>query len=80
VGGKEGERRGEGEDNEREEEWEDRSNNARESVIRYDRYSSPSRSTRKQGGYILYGRSDTHRHFAIYVFNPCFRVLHEGDE
>jgi len=43
-------------------------------------YSSPSRSTRKQGGYILYGRSDTHRHFAIYVFNPCFRVLHEGDE
>jgi len=37
VGRKEGERGGEGEDNEREEEWEDRSNNARESAIRYDR-------------------------------------------
>ena len=28
----------------------------------------------------MYGRSGTHRHFAIYFFNPCFRVLHEGDE
>ena len=29
----------------------------------YDSYSSPTRSTRKQG-YILYGRSD-HRHFTV---------------
>jgi len=29
----------------------------------------------KMGGDHLYGRSDTHRSFAIYLFDPCFRVL-----
>jgi len=34
----------------------------------------------KIGGDHLYGRSDTHRCFAIYFFNPCFRVLMAWDK
>ena len=34
----------------------------------------------KQQEYILYWRSDTYRCFAIYFFNPCFRVLMAWDK
>ena len=43
-------------------------------------YLSQARSTRKQGGSILYERSDAHRCFAIYFFNPCLRVLVAWDK
>ena len=43
-------------------------------------YLSQARSTRKQGGFILYERSDAHRCFAIYFFNPCLRVLLAWDK
>ena len=35
----------------------------------------PGHKYPKMGGDHLYGRSDTHRCFNIYFFNPCFRVL-----
>jgi len=41
-------------------------------------YSSPERSTRKQGGIFCMG-TQTRRHFTIYLFNPCFRVPLSGD-
>jgi len=43
-------------------------------------YLSQARSTRKQGGPILYERSDAHRCFATYLFNPCLRVLVAWDK
>jgi len=45
-----------------------------------DLYSSQARSTRKQGGSILYERSDNCRGFIIQKSNPCFRVLLAWDE
>jgi len=32
------------------------------------------------GGHILSGRSDAHRYFTVYLFDPCFRVLLAWDE
>ena len=43
-------------------------------------YSSQARSTRKQGGLILFERSDNCRGFIIQKSNPCFRVLVAWDE
>jgi len=43
-------------------------------------YLSQARSSRKQGGSILYERSDAHGCFAIYFFNPCLRVLAAWDK
>ena len=34
----------------------------------------------KMGEDILYWRSDTHRAFTIYFFNPCFRILVAWDK
>jgi len=47
---------------------------------RRGRYLSQARSTRKQGGSVLYERLDAHRCFAIYFFNPCLRVLVAWDK
>ena len=40
----------------------------------------PGHKYPKMGGDHLYGRSDTHRCFNIYFFNPCFRVLMAWDK
>ena len=40
----------------------------------------PGHKYPKMGGDHLYGRSDTHRCFPIYFFNPCFRVLMAWDK
>ena len=40
----------------------------------------PGHKYPKMGGDHLYGRSDTHRCFVIYFFNPRFRVLMTWDK
>ena len=40
----------------------------------------PGHKYPKMGGDHLYGRSDAHRCFVIYFFNPCFRVLMAWDK
>ena len=45
-----------------------------------DKILVPRNKYPKTGEVYLYKCSDTHRHFAIYFYNPCFRVLITGDE